>query len=98
ARNVTGVQTCALPISELNIPFQDSGLFTRKSFLAQHPATVENVLRALVESIAFIQAPDNKTAVLKSLAQWLRLPKPDDALEGYRSEERRVGKSGGGGE
>ena len=70
-------------MAELNIPFQDSGLFTRKSFLAQHPATVENVLRALVESIAFIQAPDNKTAVLKSLAQWLRLPKPDDALEGY---------------
>jgi NitT/TauT family transport system substrate-binding protein len=70
-------------VAALNIPFQDSGLFTRKSFLAQHPDTVESVLRALVESIAFIQQPDNKTAVLKSLAQWLRLPKPDDALEGY---------------
>ena len=70
-------------VSELNIPFQDSGLFTRKSFLAQHPETVENVLRALVDAITFIQEPDNKTAVLKSLAQWLRLPKPDDASEGY---------------
>ena len=70
-------------VSELNIPFQDSGLFTRKSFLAQHPEIVESVLRALVEAIAFIQEPDNKTAVLKSLAQWLRLPKPDDALPGY---------------
>jgi len=70
-------------VAELNIPFQDSGLFTRKSFLAQHPETVESVLRALVEAVAFIQQPDNKTAVLKSLAQWLRLPKPDDALEGY---------------
>ena len=70
-------------VAELNIPFQDSGLFTRKSFLAQHPETVESVLRALVESIAFIQAPDNKSAVLKSLAQWLRLAKPDDASEGY---------------
>jgi len=69
--------------AELNIPFQDSGLFTRKSFLAQHPETVENVLRALVDAIAFIQEPDHKAAVLKSLAQWLRLPKPDDALEGY---------------
>lgn len=69
--------------AELNIPFQDSGLFTRKSFLAQHPDTVENVLRALVDAIAFIQEPDNKAAVLKSLAQWLRLPRPDDALEGY---------------
>ena len=70
-------------VAELNIPFQDSGLFTRKSFLAQHPEIVESVLRALVEAIAFIQEPDNKTAVLKSLAQWLRLPKPDDALPGY---------------
>ena len=70
-------------VSELNIPFQDSGLFTRKSFLAQHPESVESVLRALVEAITFIQEPDNKTAVLKSLAQWLRLPKPDDASEGY---------------
>ena len=36
-----------------------------------------------MDAIAFIQEPDNKTAVLKSLAQWLRLPKPDDALPGY---------------
>ncbi len=70
-------------VADLNIPFQDTGLFTRKSFLAQHPETVENVLRALLDAIAFIQEPENKTAVLKSLAQWLRLPKPDDALEGY---------------
>ena len=70
-------------MSEFNIPFQDSGLFTRKSFLAQHPESVESVLRALVDAITFIQEPDNKTAVLKSLAQWLRLPKPDDASEGY---------------
>jgi NitT/TauT family transport system substrate-binding protein len=70
-------------LAELNVPFQDSGLFTRKSFLAQHPETVENLLRALVDAIAFIQEPENKAAVLKSLAQWLRLPKPEDALEGY---------------
>jgi NitT/TauT family transport system substrate-binding protein len=70
-------------VAELNIPFQDTGLFTRKSFLAQHPETVESVLRALVDAITFIQEPDNKSAVLKSLAQWLRLPKPDDAVEGY---------------
>jgi len=70
-------------LADLNIPFQDSGLFTRKSFLAQHPDTVESVLRALVDAVAFIQEPENKPAVLKNLAQWLRLSKPDDALEGY---------------
>ena len=39
----------------------------RKSFLAQHPETVENVLRALVDAIVFIQKPDNKTAVPEDL-------------------------------
>jgi NitT/TauT family transport system substrate-binding protein len=70
-------------VADLNIPFQDSGLFTRKSFVAQHPETVERVLRSLLDSIAFIQQPENKTAVLQSLTKWLRLPKQDDALEGY---------------
>jgi NitT/TauT family transport system substrate-binding protein len=70
-------------LADLNIPFQDSGLFTRKSFIAQHPETVENVLRALLDSISFIQEPDNKTAVLKGLAKWLRLSNPEDALDGY---------------
>ena len=70
-------------VADLNIPFQDSGLFTRKSFIAQHPETVENVLRALLDAIAFIQEPDNKTAVLKGLAKWLRLSNPEEALDGY---------------
>jgi NitT/TauT family transport system substrate-binding protein len=70
-------------VADLNIPFQDSGLFTRKSFIAQHPQTVENVLRALLDAISFIQEPDNKTAVLKGLARWLRLANPEDALDGY---------------
>jgi NitT/TauT family transport system substrate-binding protein len=70
-------------VADLNIPFQDSGLFTRKSFIAEHPQTVENVLRALLDAIAVIQQPDNKTAVLNGLAQWLRLAKPEDAIDGY---------------
>ncbi len=70
-------------LADLNIPFQDSALFTRKSFLNQHPEVVENVLRALLDSISFIQDPANKNAVLKSLTQWLRLAKTEDAVEGY---------------
>ena len=70
-------------LGDLNIPFQDTGLYTRKSFVAQHPEVVENVLRALLDGITFIQNPDNKNAVLKSLVQWLRLSKTEDAVEGY---------------
>jgi ABC-type nitrate/sulfonate/bicarbonate transport system substrate-binding protein len=70
-------------LGDLNIPFQDTGLYTRKSFVAQHPEVVENLLRALLDGITFIQNPENKNAVLKSLVQWLRLSKTDDAVEGY---------------
>src|SRR5262249_54748813 len=68
---------------DMTFPFEDGGLSTRKCSPAQHRKTAKTVLRALLEAIAFIQAPENKTAVLKSVAQWLRLPRPDDALEGY---------------
>ena len=70
-------------LGDLNIPFQDTGLYTRKSFVAQHPEVVENVLRALLDGLTFIQSPDNKSAVLRSLVQWLRLSKTEDAVEGY---------------
>ena len=70
-------------LADLNIPFLDSGLYTRKSFVAQHPEVVENVLRALLDGITFIQNPENKSAVVKSLVQWLRLAKTEDAIEGY---------------
>ena len=79
-------------VADLNIPFQDSALFTRKSFLNQHPETVENVLRALLDAIAFIQDPGNKNAVLKSLVQWLRLAKTEDAVEGYEFMRRMYTK------
>jgi NitT/TauT family transport system substrate-binding protein len=79
-------------VADLNIPFQDSALFTRKSFLNQHPETVENVLRALIDAIAFIQDPANKNAVLKSLVQWLRLAKTEDAVEGYEFMRRMYTK------
>jgi len=70
-------------VADLNIPFQDTALYTRKSFVAQHPETVENVIRALLDALVFIQEPANKNAVLKDLVQWLRLSKTEDALEGY---------------
>jgi NitT/TauT family transport system substrate-binding protein len=70
-------------VADLNIPFQDTALYTRKSIVAQQPETVENVIRALLDAVAFIQEPANKNAVLKDLVQWLRLAKTEDALEGY---------------
>lgn len=79
-------------LADLNIPFQDTGLYTRKSFAAQHPEVVENTLRALLDGITFIQNPDNKNAVLKSLVQWLRLSKTEDGVEGYEFMRKMYAK------
>jgi hypothetical protein len=43
------------------------------------------VLRGIVDSMAFIAQPENKSAVLKSLANGLRLAKVEQAVEGYES-------------
>ncbi|MGH7874577.1 MAG: ABC transporter substrate-binding protein [Candidatus Binatia bacterium] len=65
------------------VPYQGTTVLARRSFINQSPDVVEKVLTALVESIAFIQDPANKPAVLKSLAKALRLAKVEEAAEGY---------------
>ena len=57
---------------------------SRRSFAVSSPAIVENVLRGLLDSLAFIRDPANKTAVLKSLAKGLRLKRVEEAEEGYQ--------------
>ena len=70
---------------KLPIPYQSSGLISKKTFVAASPATVENVLRALLDSSAYIRNPDNKASVMKSLAKALRFRRVEDAEDGYRS-------------
>ena len=70
---------------KLPIIYQGSGLISKKTFVTSSPATVENVLRALLDSSAYIRNPENKTSVMKSLAKALRFRRVEDAEEGYRS-------------
>ncbi|HEY6366106.1 MAG TPA: hypothetical protein VI585_15095 [Candidatus Binatia bacterium] len=58
---------------------------TRRSFINVSPEVVEGVLRAIVDSMAFIAQPENEPAVRKSLAKGLRLAKVEQAVEGYES-------------
>jgi ABC-type nitrate/sulfonate/bicarbonate transport system substrate-binding protein len=70
---------------KLPIPYQGSGLMARRSFVTSSPATVDSVLRALLDSVAFIRNPDNKSHVTKSLAKALRFRRIEDAEDGYRT-------------
>ena len=72
-------------LAHLPIPFQSTGVMTKRSFINSSPEVVEGVLRGIVDSMAFIANPENKPAVLKSLAKGLRLPKVEQAVEGYES-------------
>ncbi|MET0503444.1 MAG: ABC transporter substrate-binding protein [Candidatus Binatia bacterium] len=70
---------------KLPIPYQGSGTIARRGFVTSSPATVENVLRALLDSSAFIRNPENKGQVTRSLAKALRFRRVEDAEEGYQS-------------
>ena len=70
---------------KLPIPYQGSGIMTRRNLITSSPATLENVLRGLLDSLAFIRNPENKPQVTKSLAKGLRLARVEDAEEGYQN-------------
>jgi NitT/TauT family transport system substrate-binding protein len=72
-------------LEKLPIPYQGSGIISRRSIMASSPATVENVLRGLLDGVAFIRNPESKSQVIKSLAKGLRLKRVEDAEEGYQS-------------
>lgn len=70
-------------LEKLPIPYQNTGVIARRSFVNASPDIVERFLRGLTEGVAFAMDPANKTAVMRSLAKGLRLPRTEDALEGY---------------
>lgn len=72
-------------LEKLPIPYQGSGIITRRSVMASSAQTIENVLKSLLDSVAFIRNPENKPQVVKSLAKGLRLKRIEDAEEGYQS-------------
>ena len=70
-------------LAKLGISFQGVGIMARRSFIDRSPEIPERALRAIVETIGFIQNPANKAAVIRSLAKGLRLQKVEDAEGGY---------------
>jgi len=46
---------------------------------------VEKSLKALIKAVAFIKKAENKPAVMRTLAKWLRLSRLEDAEAGYET-------------
>jgi ABC-type nitrate/sulfonate/bicarbonate transport system substrate-binding protein len=77
--------------SQANIPMMNHLVAVRKSYLQRQPDIVENVLRALVEGLAFTWAPKSKGAVLRSVMRRLRITEMGLAEEGYQDLLTRGG-------
>jgi hypothetical protein len=58
-------------------------MIAKRSLLDRTPEVPERTLRAMVETIAYINNPNNKNAVVKTLVKELRLGKIEDAQAGY---------------
>lgn len=71
-------------LGQANIPYIGLGLVGRSAFIRDQAETVEAVLKAVVESIAFTLSPAHKPIILRTIMTHLRIAEPAVAEEGYR--------------
>lgn len=67
-----------------NLPFQSSGLVTSRKLLKSNPQLIENIAKATIEGVAYIHHPANKKTVMQTIAQHLRLDRPERLEKAYR--------------
>jgi len=75
-----------LDLFEAKVSFPGLGLGVTRAYLEQNDSTVERVVTALTESLAFIQGPANKPIILKSMMKNLRMTDPGAAENGYQDQ------------
>jgi NitT/TauT family transport system substrate-binding protein len=68
--------------SELKYQFVSQALVVQKTLLQQRPEMLENLLKAEIEGLAYVLAPKNKPAVIKTLMRRMKTDAPI-AEEGY---------------
>ena len=71
-------------LAKTNASFPGLGVGVTRGYLERQPATIENIVAALTESLALAQAPSNKAVVLKILMKHLRIDNAAVAEEGYQ--------------
>jgi NitT/TauT family transport system substrate-binding protein len=75
--------TVLAELSKANIPISSVGIVAKGSFIQSNPQPIENILKALLESEAFIFGPANKPEALSILKRYLRI-NDHEAEEGYK--------------
>jgi len=77
---------------KVNIPFTGVDIVTTRGFIAEQSLLIENMLKALVESLAYWVAPKNQTAVIELIVKKLRLKESVTAEEGYHDAVRTMAR------
>ena len=72
-------------LGKANVPFQASGLATSRKYMRANPQIVEDLAKAIVEGVAFVQSPANKKTVIDSIARNLRLDRADRLERAYQT-------------
>ena len=70
-------------LTEVTPAMAATGIVARKSSLQKNPETFENITKALIEGEYFVLAPRNKSQVIKTIMNRLKLSDPSFAEEGY---------------
>ena len=85
SRRLTGKGFSQLvDLAKTNASFPGLGVGVTRNYLDQQTATLERVVTALTEGLAFVQLTANKPAVLKILMKHLRISDPVTAEDGYQ--------------
>jgi NitT/TauT family transport system substrate-binding protein len=74
-----------LDLGKENVPFQSSGLVTSRKYMRANPQVVENLVKAVVEGVAFVQTAVNKRVVMDSIARNLKLDRSDRLERAYQT-------------
>ena len=75
-----------------DIPFTGVDIVTTRGFIAEQPALLENMLKALLESLAYLIAPKNQSAAVELIMKKLRLKESMTAEEGYHDTVRTMAR------
>ena len=75
--------------SDLKQLYVSQALVVQQKFLQQRPDTVENLLKAEIEAIAFSLAPKNKPTIIKTFMRRLKID-ATSAEEGYADLQRAI--------
>ena len=71
-------------LADTKIPYVSNIIIGSRARFQQQPELAENLLKALIESLAFILAPANKATVINTIMKRLRISDAAVAEQGYR--------------